>query len=382
MNVLRKLKMFSSIRFIMVCLLASVLFSCTKNSVDSDQILYNRSYEEAIAESQKVLNDFFFTSFIPGMSVSVSVDGEIVWSQGIGQASKELDVPAGRKTKYRIGTASELFTCYVLAMLQQQGVLNIDSSFYHYIPTFPEKEGNFTLRMLGAHTSGFEKQPINEIVRIDSIETFNDYVHTFKDSELSFIPNSYYESSVYNTALLAVVAETVSGKNYETLVTELVKDTLGLSSLRFDHPLVIFENRSDFYELDYIARLCNAEEVNLMPYAPVAGILLTADDLNRAACAMLSPGVFTAETIEMLTTPQVLNSGEELFRSFSWFLSSDRHDRKFLAQLGNISGGSSLVVVYPEQKVVVSIAANIDIENDELPAYHIAQIFLKHLEVE
>jgi serine beta-lactamase-like protein LACTB len=375
------LKHFSLLKFL-VWIIVPLFFSCNGSNVDSERVFYKQQYKEAVNESTKALGEYFFTSFIPGLSVSVSVDGEIVWSQGVGEASKELKVPAPRNTKYRIGTTSGLFTSYIIALLQQEGAINIDSSYYHYVPGFPEKEYDFNLRMLGAHTAGFRQQTLDDLFRIDSIRTFKNYVHYFKNEKLLFKPNDYYEPSVYNTGLLAILAETVSGKSYEKLVHDMLKDTLGLLSLSFDHPSIIVENRSDFYDLDYIARLCNASEVNLRPYAPVAGVLLTADDLNRAACAMIEPGLFTAETLEMLSNQHITNSGNEINHSFGWLVLSDDQGRKLLAKIGEIKGGSSVVVVYPEQKLVITVAANKEVGNAELPANRIAQIFLKYMDAE
>ncbi|MDA3816645.1 MAG: serine hydrolase [Prolixibacteraceae bacterium] len=365
------------LKYSVALLLLLFLWSCTDN--EESQIVYEKSYKDAIIESQEGLRRFMMTSFVPGMSVSVSVDGELVWSQGLGVASKELNVPVTRDTRFRAGHLAHMFTTYMAAYLQQQGKMNIDSSFYHYIPEFPKKKYDFTPRMLGVYSAGFKEHNIEELLKHDSINTYKDFIRFFEDEELVYKPDQQLLRSDYGSSLLALVNEEVTEEHYLKMFRNLFVDSLDLKSLVYARNDAIVPNRSEFYGLDYVARLSNAREVYLLPFMPAHGLLSNADDINKAAQLILEPGFFNEETLTLFRQPHVFNDSIEVRRSFGWWYLIDEEERNLLIQFGETIGGGSAVVVYPEYGLVVSVAANKSSNIKEMPANMIARIFLKHM---
>ena len=82
-------------RLIYLCLVVLFFTACINREKPTDRII-NRQYKTEILESKKLLRDFLFTTFTPGLSVSVSYNNEIIWSEGLGLASKELNAPVSR----------------------------------------------------------------------------------------------------------------------------------------------------------------------------------------------------------------------------------------------------------------------------------------------
>lgn len=351
------------------------------NPSDQSIFLAKKEYREPILKGRDILRQYMLNSFAPGVSVSVSYNNEIIWSEGIGLASKELKVPATRQTKYRIGNTAQIFTASVVAMLQQQGKMNVDSSFYAYIPHFPKKEFDYTLRMLGSHTAGFQGTRIENLATLENLTTLRDYVTIFDEAPLIYQPDTYFLFSDYGTALLGIATEQVTGKRYFDLLKELILDTLELKNTIIDYPEMIVDNRSNFYSLDYLARLINAPKVDLSAITPVHGLLSTADDLNTFARQMLKPGLFTQNTLDLFSTNRVLPEGFDLGQSFGWMVFTDKQGRNIIGQIGNTVGGSSAVMVCPSHNLVVTACSNKNEENTEIPAYAIAQVFLDHLKV-
>ena len=355
-------------------------FSACKEKKPEGSPIYNRAYKQAIIDSRKDLGNYMLTSFTPGTSVSVSVDGETVYSEGFGLASKELETPVQRHTKFRIGSSSQLFTIYLILKMQEQGLLDIDKSFYEYIPNFPKKQAEFTLRQLALQAAGFPLAKNEDFQNDKELRTLKDFVKKFENDSLVYEPDTYFMKSDYSIAMLGILAEHVSKENYSKLIREMVLDTLHLDNTLPDNPYLIVPGRSDFYHRDYIARLINAPEVNLLPVLPALGFLSTADDLNAAAQLILKPGFFGQKDLDLMMQAHTLKTGQELNRSFGWIVSADRDGRKFVAQIGNTIGGSSAIIAYPEQKLVVSICANLGSDMDELPVLAIAGRFLEKID--
>jgi CubicO group peptidase (beta-lactamase class C family) len=295
-------------------------------------------------------------------------------------ASKELNAPATRETKFRIGSSSQLFTTFLIAKMQEEGLLDLDDSFYDYIPEFPEKDFDFTLRMLAAQTAGFpESQPTDLYQQEPGIRTLKDYISEYENDPLVYEPNTYYFKSDYSLALLGILAEDIAEKSFSSLVRETILDTLELNNTMIDNQMSVIPNRSNAYHRDYIARLVNAPNVNLAPVAPASGFLSTADDLNQAAQQILEPGFFSQESIDLFHEPYKLSTGQQLNSSFGWLSTIDRDGRKLLGQAGSTIGGSSVIAVYPEEKLVVSVCSNLGDEMNELPVLKIASHFLNQI---
>ncbi|NIM51731.1 MAG: serine hydrolase [Gemmatimonadales bacterium] len=64
-------------------------------------------YEAAIARGRIVAQAIVNDVGVPGLSVSVGVDGKVVWSEGFGFADLELMVPVTPQTRMRIGSVSK-----------------------------------------------------------------------------------------------------------------------------------------------------------------------------------------------------------------------------------------------------------------------------------
>ena len=371
----------SMIKALIIMLVISSSFSSCKKKKDENGPVYNMSYKEAILESRKELGAHLISSFTPGMSVCVTIDGEVIWSEGLGYANKELKAPVTRETKFRIGTSSQLFTAFLMAKMEEEGKIDLDESFYTYIPNFPQKDFDFSPRMLAAQAAGFPQAPANEELKLDKkLVTLKDYVSLYENDPQVYEPNTYFLKSNYSWALLGILAEDITETRFPELIKEMVLDTLGLTNTQVDNYLAIIPNRSTNYHRDYIARLVNAPQVNLRSMAPALGFLSTADDLNKASLQLLKPDYFNEQSIKLFSEPYELSTGQLLNSSFGWLVTYDNDGRKVIGQSGNTVGGASAIAIYPEEKLVISMCANLDDNYNELPALQIARHFIDILD--
>lgn len=88
---------------------------------------------------------------IPGLSLTVAVDGKIVYSEGFGYADLEERVPAWTTTKFRIGSISKPLTAVGLMELVEAGKVDLDAPVQKYVPSFPDKGSPITVRMVASH---------------------------------------------------------------------------------------------------------------------------------------------------------------------------------------------------------------------------------------
>ena len=351
-----------------------LLTNCSK--YDNETVFYERKYKKQVVDANKVLKDYYMGALIPGISVAVSINGELVYSQGYGFADKELKTPVKRDTKFRIGTTSQIFTAILAGQLQEEGKLNLDSSIYNYLPKFPKKQWDFTPRMLGAHTVMFAPNKDSNFKNPNKLNTINDFIQNYDHDALVTEPNTSLEHSAYGMTLLGGVVEAVGKNSYKNLLSSKICTPLNLKNTQLDNPYLLVENRSKFYATDFVARLVNADMVNLTPYGPSAGILSTAEDLAIVGQQLLKPGFLSQETIDLFSTPHILNDGEVLNSSFGWLV-NDKYteDQAVIGQIGSVYGGASMIVVFPKDKIVVAMCTNKGNVMRELPVMKIAQAF-------
>lgn len=369
----------SLMRKLLPAALILLSFSSCKKTERDPRIVLDTDYKDEILAGRDAMRVYLISN-APGASVSVSIDGKTVWSEGLGFANKELQAPARPETKYRIGRTSQMFTGMLIAKLQEEGKLDVNKSFYDYVPNYPKKQYDFTPLNLGTYTAGFPESDENELLRHSEIKSLKEYIKSAAEDTLAYPPNKYFAINDYGTCLLGIMAENIGQKSYAKLVKETLLDTLGLDETTLDLPAYLIDNRATPYHLNFIAQLINAPEVNQLFMAPAYGYLSTADDLNKVGQLLLKKEFFSKESYDLFFTRQKLDNGFETNFGFLWNVYKDFAGRTVYVQEGSTIGGSSFLAIFPEQKLVISICTNIKNTSESLPSGKIAKIFLDRID--
>ena len=65
---------------------------------------------------------------LPGLSVAVGVDGDIVWAEGFGYADLETQAAVTPKTRFRVGDASKVLTSAGVGLLLEENNLLVSTT--------------------------------------------------------------------------------------------------------------------------------------------------------------------------------------------------------------------------------------------------------------
>jgi len=361
-----------------VALILLSFYSCEKKSIDP-RIVLDRDYKNEILGGRDALRIYLIGSGT-GISVSVSVDGKTVWSEGYGYANKELKAPARPETKYRIGRTSQIFPAMLIAKLQEEGKIDVNEPFSKYVPNYPAKQWDFSPYNLGTHSAGFPETDFNLVFNKNDYKSLKEFIQATENDTLAYEPNRYFAVNDYGPCMLGILAETVAQKSYPKLVKEMLLDTLGLNETELDSPSPIIDNRASPYYRNFIAQVVNAPEVDSRFVSPAYGYLSTADDLNKLGQLLMNKQFFSEESYKLFFTPSILNGGFETTLGFGWNIYTDRQGRKVYIQEGSTVGGSSFLAIFPEQKLVISICTNLANSSESVPSGKIAQLFLDKID--
>ena len=127
----------------------------------SSRVINSAFQAEAIAAANWMESVYAQQNF-PSLSVAVGVDGQLVWHGVIGYADLGEKSAANIDTRYRIGSISKSFTAVTAMRLHEQGKLNIDEQFGHYVQDYPAQFAGISLRQLLSHQAGV-RHYLNEI---------------------------------------------------------------------------------------------------------------------------------------------------------------------------------------------------------------------------
>jgi CubicO group peptidase (beta-lactamase class C family) len=177
---------------------------------------------------------------VPGATVAVVQDGELLLAKGYGYAELERNARVdGERTLFRTGSAGKLFTWTAVMQLVEQGRLDPHVDVNQYLDftipaTFPEP---VTLAHLMTHTTGFEDVPEPLfLLREEQLMPLDQYVKQHQPARV-FPPGQARAYSNYGTALAGYIVERVSGEPFYAYVENHIFAPLGMERSTLRQPV-------------------------------------------------------------------------------------------------------------------------------------------------
>lgn len=364
---------------VLILFILGSIFSCTKKPSDPS-VIRSSKYKQSLLEIYPKLRLFYSTNFIPGMSVAVSIDNQLVWADGFGYSNYELKVPVSPSHKFRIGQVSELITALTAAKLYEDGKLSIDKPVAEWLPEMKPKPFNFTIRQLGTHTAGIRKERAEAGKgNLFSLETI---IPSFINDDLIFEPGTAVEHTELGFDLIGYLIEKTQNKPFNKVVKQTLVDTLKLSGTVPEMPYQIIDGKSSVYDFDFLSQPIHAFQVDFRGKEASAGYLSTVTDLVKMGNLLLYPGFLKQETIDLMTKPYKINGDIEGRYGFGLIVAKERSGRIFYGEHGGVTGGSAAMLIYPEEKIVIAMMANANSNALELPVFDVAESFMKQIHSE
>ena len=316
------------------------------------------AYAAAIDHARMIVTAIMEESGTPGMSVAVGIDGSIVWSQGFGYADVENRTPVWEQTKFRIGSVSKPLTAAAVALLVEQGKLDLDAPVQRYVPSFPEKRWPITTRQLAGHLAGVRHYNGEEFLSSRRYETVLEALTIFQDDTLLFEPGERFSYSSYAWNLISAVVEGASGEDFLTYMQENVFDPLGMRHTVAGHTDSIIPHRTRFYQRNREGYVLNAPFVDNSYKWAGGGFLSTPEDLVRLGMAHLDGAFLDPETIGMLWTSQRTNEDQATDYGIGWSAAAEDGRVRMASHGGGSVGGTTFLLVLPEEKAVIAMVGN------------------------
>jgi CubicO group peptidase (beta-lactamase class C family) len=294
---------------------------------------------------------------VPGLSLAICRDGQVVKARGYGLANVELDVPVKPETVFQSGSVGKQFTAMAVLMLVEEGKLSLDDSLAKHFPGSPSAWKNIMIRHLLTHTSGIMDWEYKELdYRRDYTE--DELVKVAQKLPLDFPAGTHWSYSNTGYVLLGVLIRKASGMFYGDFLKERIFQPLGMESTRIISEVDIVKNRAAGYELRD-GKLENQSWVSPSLNTTADGSLyLTALDLARWDAALGAGRLLKKESYDLMWSPVRLGDGTTYPYGFGWGLDVQRGDR-VIAHGGSWQGFRTAITRYPDRKLTVIALANL-----------------------
>jgi CubicO group peptidase (beta-lactamase class C family) len=316
-----------------------------------------QEYAAARKHAETIANEWLARG-IPGVSLAVAVDGQIVYSEGFGFADVEQRVPVWPTTKFRIASDSKPLTAAGLMLLVEQGKIDLDAPVQKYVPSFPDKGAVITPRLLAGHLAGIRHYKGDEFLISKHYDSVLEGLKIFQDDPLVSPPGKEFHYSSYGFNLLSAVIESASGENFLSYMHERVIVPLGLRHTVPDQVTEIIEQRARPYEKTKDGRIANAPFVDNSYKWAGGGFLSNAEDLVKFGSALLRPGFLKPESLRQLFTSQKTSDGKETGYGIGWGVGKSNSGQRIYQHDGGAVGGTSRLILYPDAHVVVAMICN------------------------
>jgi CubicO group peptidase (beta-lactamase class C family) len=215
--------------------IACCISACLPGSIRGTDITApSVSTTEAVLLLESWLQSLIDYDRLPGVSVAVVHDQEIVYAGGFGYADIDGQTPSTANTVYSICSITKLFTAIAVLQLRDAGLLSLDDPVSDFLPWFspaPSDTGAApTLRALLRHSGGLPCEPDLTVWRDPEqlFPTRAQLVDRVSRLKMSYAPDTRYNYSNLGYALLGQVVSTVSGSEYTEYVRQHILAPLGL----------------------------------------------------------------------------------------------------------------------------------------------------------
>jgi CubicO group peptidase (beta-lactamase class C family) len=295
---------------------------------------------------------------IPGLSLAVTVNNELIFTKGYGLANVELKSPALAESVYEVASITKQFTAVAILELVQAHQLTLDDPLGHLLPGGPDSWKKITVRQLLTHTSGIPDFDDGNVFDVRRDYSEDELVHLAATLPLKFPAGSRWSYSNTGYVLLGIIVHRVSGKSYADFLRDGIFSPLHMVNTRVNSESDIIPFRANGYRLED-GVLKNQEFLSAgLRGTGDGGIVSTVVDMAKWEAGLQSGALLPPDVWQQVFTPVALNSGKTFPYGFGWFI-REQAGHPYYEHSGNLQGFASHFLRFPRARVSVVVLANL-----------------------
>lgn len=238
-------------------------------------------------------------------SLQVTKNDQILLRRDIGLANRELSVPIGPDTRFRLYSMTKPFCALGLLQLHEQGLVSLDDHPGKYLPQAKTLHPGITLRRLMDHSSGlpdFSQSPDFRLLQYQRPVDVAALLRCITEMPMNFAPGTATNYTNVGFFLISMVVEAVSGISWAQYTENEVFAPLGMGHTVIDTASRLVPNRAAGYDVDGLA-FVSAPYLCIDWMKGAGAAIGTVSDVYRLHLAAQNRTFLRPETWDMVFTP-------------------------------------------------------------------------------
>ncbi|MBC6489711.1 serine hydrolase domain-containing protein [Flavihumibacter stibioxidans] len=187
----------------------------------------------------KILNPWSGKN-MPGVSIAISRNGQLVYANAVGMADLEHAVHNDTATIFEAGSVSKQFTAAAILLLEQQGKLSQQDDIRKFVPEMPDYGHPVRIYHLIHHLSGLRDWgAVAEVEGWPRSTRAHTNAHALqimsRQKTLNNVPGAEYIYSNSNYNLMAIIVERVSGTSFQEFCRKHLFEPAGMHHTLWRH---------------------------------------------------------------------------------------------------------------------------------------------------
>jgi CubicO group peptidase (beta-lactamase class C family) len=308
------------------------------------------------------------TLHIPGLSVAVIDNFQIVWAKGYGVTESGSHTPVTAKTLFQAASISKTVTAVAALRLVEQGKLSLDEDVNKKLTSWKVPENDFTkdqkvtLRRIMSHSGGLTVHGFPGYATDAPIPTLVQILNGEKPANtepirVDIVPGTVSRYSGGGVTIEQQLLTDVTGKPFPQFMRETVLDKIGMTDSTFEQPLPAAK-------VTQAASATHGDGTvvpgkwHVYPEMAAAGLWTTPTDLAKFGIEIArskhgkSNRILSEKTTGEMLTPQIEHVG------LAFFLAEHNPDQ--FGHTGGNEGFQSILLMLGDSGQGVAIMGNSD----------------------
>ena len=229
--------------------------SCSSSQTDDDlpaqiQRVENGllTYHAVTGEPAHTIEDRMRYYNVPGVSVAVIENGELLWARGWGETEAGSGVAVDSETLFQAASISKPVASAGALRLVEKGYLNLDEDVNGLLQSWKVPENGFTLtekvtlRRLLSHSAGTNVHGFPGYAEGEAVPSVIELLSGEEPSNTEAVqvhstPGSGWRYSGGGTTIMQLLMADVTGRSFEEIMQKEVLEPIGMIHSTFSQPL-------------------------------------------------------------------------------------------------------------------------------------------------